>query len=850
VKKIIFLLSLCLINVAANAQNIGINTTGATPNASAILDLNTGNTGTLGFLGPQVALTSITVWAPVTGGSSNGMLVYNTAAGVGNGVGYYYWANAQWNYLMNAGNPTDWLLLGNSGTTAGTNFLGTKDAQDLVFKTNGAENMRIQNSTGWVGVGWASPQAELSLGKGEIGFCRADAADQTNYGRVGMDNGWGAYFSDNGWFNTATSQFNYVNVGGYGGWAADIKLLSGQLYFNNASGGVNPITWNTRMIILQSGYVGINQTNPGAQLEIDGSSGTTLKIVDGNQGVGKVLTSDAAGQASWQAAAGGGGSGWLLLGNAGTSNATNFLGTTDNIALSFRTNNTRVGFLDVAGNGNVFFAIGAGNGNSGLYNEAMGYNALTSSNSGQQNVAIGNSALYSNTSGSENTALGQYALYSDQSSFDNVAIGDRALYNFVGNSVSYYANIAIGEQAEYGSAGAFASSGNIAIGSMALASDEGSFSNIAIGTNTLENFGLTGSYNVAIGSGAMNDPGTTAANNVAIGSNALLFTRSSTYDVAIGYNSLYAGQWGAYNTALGYNSGGGSAFTGSYNVCLGPYALYGNNGTISGSYGVALGYQALYGNTSNISGSYCVGVGYQALYNVTSGANNTGIGYQAMVNCTSGANNTVLGSGADVGNNSNHVAIGNSSVTSTWVQVDWTIGSDARIKNNVQENVPGLAFINSLRPVTYNYDVTKENALMGIKDTMNWPGKYDIEKMKFSGFIAQEVDAAANKIGYDFSGVDKSGAFWGLRYSQFVVPLVKAVQEQQQIIDSSNHVIAALQAKVTELENQNKLQAGKINTQENNVNSLKDAQVKDEADIKQLKKLIYSLTQQSNSKVK
>jgi hypothetical protein len=57
----------------------------------------------------------------------------------------------------------------------------------------------------------------------------------------------------------------------------------------------------------------------------------------------------------------------------------------------------------------------------------------------------------------------------------------------------------------------------------------------------------------------------------------------------------------------------------------------------------------------------------------------------------------------------------------------------------------------------------------------------------YTGFIAQEVEKAANSIGFDFSGVDKSeeaaGAPQGLRYASFVVPLVKAVQEQQGIID-------------------------------------------------------------------
>jgi hypothetical protein len=56
-----------------------------------------------------------------------------------------------------------------------------------------------------------------------------------------------------------------------------------------------------------------------------------------------------------------------------------------------------------------------------------------------------------------------------------------------------------------------------------------------------------------------------------------------------------------------------------------------------------------------------------------------------------------------------------------------------------------------------------------------------------SGFIAQEVQEAALASGYDFDGVnlpqhDKDS--YSLAYSQFVMPLVKAVQEQQQIIEN------------------------------------------------------------------
>ena len=52
-----------------------------------------------------------------------------------------------------------------------------------------------------------------------------------------------------------------------------------------------------RLSILDNGNVGINQTNPAAKLDVNG----TVKIVDGSQAANRVLTSDATGLASWKA---------------------------------------------------------------------------------------------------------------------------------------------------------------------------------------------------------------------------------------------------------------------------------------------------------------------------------------------------------------------------------------------------------------------------------------------------------------------------------------------------------------------------------------------------------------------
>jgi hypothetical protein len=128
--------------------------------------------------------------------------------------------------------------------------------------------------------------------------------------------------------------------------------------------------------------------------------------------------------------------------------------------------------------------------------------------------------------------------------------------------------------------------------------------------------------------------------------------------------------------------------------------------------------------------------------------------------------------------------------------------SDARLKTNIVENVPGLSFISKLRPITYNDD------LNGIsKFILNGavPSDEDIKRAKIvkSGFIAQEVEAAANEIGYAFDAINAPPSddkeYYTLGYMKFVVPLVKACQEQQALITSLMTDIASLKSQNAEI---------------------------------------------------
>ena len=157
-----------------------------------------------------------------------------------------------------------------------------------------------------------------------------------------------------------------------------------------------------------------------------------------------------------------------------------------------------------------------------------------------------------------------------------------------------------------------------------------------------------------------------------------------------------------------------------------------------------------------------------------------------------------------MGSNSNTIEIGNTSVSWIGGQVGFFNYSDGRIKKNVQDNVPGLSFITKLRPVTYHFDLHKQNEMV-YKDQKQetWEGKYDLEKELQTGFIAQEVEETARKIGFEFNGIrapkhDKD--LYSVQYASFVVPLVKAVQEQQEIIENQGIKIQLLEDRLKALE--------------------------------------------------
>ncbi len=208
--------------------------------------------------------------------------------------------------------------------------------------------------------------------------------------------------------------------------------------------------------------------------------------------------------------------------------------------------------------------------------------------------------------------------------------------------------------------------------------------------------------------------------------------------------------------------------------------------------------------------------GRSAGYSNRTGSNNSFFGRQAGTSNISGTYNTVLGNIADVSSGSltnamaigyaaivsasNTVQIGNSAISDVYFGNGTAVlhansvitPSDKRFKYNIQNNVPGLDFTKKLQPVTYYFDEQKlaEYTKTGIiNNSIIKPASYSGIKQLHTGFLAQDVERTANELGYRFDGVhtpanDKD--HYSLSYSQFIMPLVKSVQEQQQIIEEQN----------------------------------------------------------------
>jgi len=327
---------------------------------------------------------------------------------------------------------------------------------------------------------------------------------------------------------------------------------------------------------------------------------------------------------------------------------------------------------------------------------------------------------------------------------------------------------------------------------------------------------------VGLGSGSV-------STNTAVGVSALNAEVSGNRTTAVGYNAglsvtgsqnaffgSYAGQYqtGSYNTSIGDASMAGTngTSTGQYNTAVGGGAL--NSNTTSSS-NTAVGYQAAYTNTTGASN---VAFGYQALYSNSTSNRNVAVGTQAGYTCT-GASNTFLGNGAGYGlaGGSFNTYLGNGATQSgTTVSYElvicttntsatgkgassgfisaggaggiyngsnsstWSTTSDARIKENVIAIDDGLSKILALRPVSFDYIVSKRADVSFIAQ-------------EYQTVFPEQVNThSASPEEKEVAGTD---TLFGLN-KNLDPYLVRAIQQLNALVTAQATEIQALKAKV------------------------------------------------------
>jgi hypothetical protein len=588
----------------------------------------------------------------ITGGDVASQRVNITTAG------YYYFDGTLWQ-TVKGGSDNDWKVTGNSGTTRGTNYIGTNDDNDLMFKTNGKYRMHINNHGGIV-IGDSAQVYNSNMLNNFTGV-RIQHTNEDVQGNLtanppkpafGIANSLQANVkagtSSTGSIRSFTTRLDLSAETGGSKPGGDVSGASIYAYRAPISGSTD----GTGTIVAISG-LNINAGNG------TGSIGTTsrfygVNLNPNNQGAGTIT--DYYGY-------------YMGLPNGNTGTITNKyavyiandwsnyfngkvgIGTTpltaptNQLHVKAPTDPVRIeGFAAGSATDNVVTVDATGvlktlpsstfasdlrlvNTNNHITQDAgVGSNG-TSVGTGTINIGIGPNALSQNTTGDANTAIGRNTLKDNTTGRQNIAVGIDALSaNTTGQ-------------------------GNVAIGNVTLRKNTTGISNTAVGQGALTN-STTAYNNTAVGSGSMMNT-TTGSNSTAVGKGALQNNTTGDVNTAIGYSAMEANITGAYNTALG-DSVLRRLTSGDRNVVVGRGSLQ----TITTSTeNTVLGSNIM---TTSTSGDYNTIVGTSA-FSAGEGSRNTIIGYRALLHSTSGNDNIVLGANTDVfsSTGSNQMNIGN-----------------------------------------------------------------------------------------------------------------------------------------------------------------------------------------------
>ena len=666
-------------------------------------------------------------------------------------------------------------------TTTQRNAIATPATGLLIYLTDGTKGFYYYSGTAWAAVGsTTSANKALSNLSATTSVSQsllpgvANSVDLGSATKTWKDVYASGYIAGNAFVKTGGTSSQYLMADGSISTGPSLANYM-DLTNNQTISGVKTFSNNA----LFAGNVGIATTSPDATLHISGN----VKIADGTQGNGKVLTSDSNGKASWQNIT-------TLetdpkVGALALNKVPNWNGTilingsiTDSAGFIGIGNSSPKARMDVNGDA-LINGLKVGKGNTPS-NTILGINALDSNTTGSSNTGIGANALQNNTTGFFNTANGANALQNNTTGFFNTTNGYRAMFgNTTGSS-----NTANGANAlQNNTVGIL----NTANGKSALSNNTTGSENVALGFGA-GNQNIVGSSNTFIGTGA-NAIGSDLQYATAIGadamvraSNSMVLGKSNTnvgigipsplakldiagsnnYDLSVTNGDFRIGD-GSSSLRFGVSlsgAGAGDCFIasngGSNKLYLGGSSTFtktqtllinGNNGRVGvGSTSPLTSLDIAAGNNFDLAttqGDFRIGDGSNSL---RFGVSLSGAGAgDCFIASNGGSNKLYLGGSSTflktqtllVNGNNGRVAIGITNPTHLFQlgtddaakpsTATWTVVSDKRLKTNITPFTDGLAILKKINPVWFEYN-----------------GKADLPtKIKSVGIIAQEMQKIA-----------------------------------------------------------------------------------------------------------
>ncbi len=666
----------------------------------------------------------------------------------------------------------------NSSTRAERLKIG--NTGDITVNTN---QLFVQKATGNVGLGTITPAARLDVKTTSPYFAQFNGGNQMYMGLFENDIYRGY-------------------LGSYSGAAEDVDFGTGT---GNTTGKLHlTIQGTPKFTIDASGNVGVGTTAPAAKMDVVGN----IKIADGTQGLGKVLTSDANGMASWNTLSSivetdpkvgilsndkvPKWSGSTLVDGLITDNGTNVgIGTTTPAAkldvkstgpyvaqfngaapmyMGLFENDVYRGYLgSYAGAAeDVDFGTGSGNVTGKLHLTIQASPKLTINGAGQVGIGTTTPNHLMHIKGGDlfvESSSGLIRLgYEGSNEWQMATTGG-------GSDLRWYTTTDGGATIiprHY-----FSQNGNMGVGG---------FSGPGVPLGRLDVIGA----------------GTTSSTNNLILRNFNLDTLMRVLDngrIGIGYNGpSYGRTVNLGGTGINFYTASEAAFGGAVFPTDTSLVIWSNNG--------ANNYLVLQPSWGN------VGVGTStpdAKLHVRTGVNAavTGGGY-FEVGATTGTNivmdptqimarNAGAAASLILNNGSGNVGIGTAAPASK-LEVNgtaakpgggsWTATSDARLKQNVNPYTDGLEQLKKINPVSYNY-----NALSG----------YDT-KPQYVGVLAQELKDVAPYMVSNFKKDDKD--YYQVDNSAMTYMLVNAVKELAGTNNAKDKTINDLQSTVSKQQQQ------------------------------------------------